>query len=85
MPKSVTKKDLGQVLRAGVDPNSYSKYLGNQRCVLAHAISCAKMCMVKLLINYGAWVDQVICDEKFQRNNSTLLKWCVINNPLLIA
>jgi len=71
---------LEMLLRAGVDPNSYSKYLGNQRCVLAHAISCDKMSMVKLLINYGAWVDQVICDEKFQHNNSTLLKWCVMNN-----
>ena len=80
MPKSVTKKDLGQVLRAGVDPNSYSKYLGNQRCVLAHAISCDKMTMVKLLIQQGAWLEQVICDEKFQHNNSTLLEWCVMNN-----
>lgn len=71
---------LEMLLRAGVDPNSYSKYEGMEMCILAHAISCGQMNMVKLLIQHGAWVEHVIYDDEYQQNDDTLLEWCVIRN-----
>jgi ankyrin repeat protein len=78
---------LEMLLRAGVDPNSYSQYEGMEMCILAHAISCGQMNMVKLLIQYGAWVDHVIYDSESQQNDATLLEWCFMKNknPLLMA
>lgn len=68
------------LLRGGADSNSYSEYEGKEMCILAHAISCGQMNMVKLLIQYGAWVEHVIYDDESQQNDATLLEWCVMKN-----